>query len=237
MRTARIIALVGAESTGKTTLPLALRDALESSLRQACDPAAGGDAAGPPGADAPRVTVVAEYLREFCERHERTPARDEQHHIAAEQTRRIEHAAAVSDWVIADTTALMTAVYSEHVFGDPTLYERALRDHARCDLTLLTGLDVAWQPDGLQRDGPQVRVAVDTRLRAALARSALPFGAVYGLGPQRAAAALACVRASLAATASRDTDTPDAHGPTVRWHHHCERCSDSNCERRSRAAR
>ena len=29
-------------------------------------------------------------------------------------------------------------------------------------------LDIAWQPDGLQRDGPQVRVPVDSRVRSLL---------------------------------------------------------------------
>src|SRR6516225_9891759 len=90
-----VIALLGAESTGKTTLAAELATALQAPGR--------------------RVGIVAEYLREFCERHGRTPRRDEQHGIAQEQTRRIDQAAAEHDIVIADTTALMIAVYSEQV--------------------------------------------------------------------------------------------------------------------------
>jgi len=218
LQAARVIALVGAESTGKTMLSLALRDALSDGTR--------------------RVALVPEYLREFCALHERTPMRDEQVHIAAEQTLRIEQATLQHDWVIADTTALMTAVYSDHVFGDTALYAQALHDHARCDLTLLTGLDVAWQPDGWQRDGPHVRESVDALLRAALARMSGAFGIVYGLGPARREAALACLRGVFA---QAGTPAGSGDGPpetsSARWHAHCERCGDAHCERRTRLLR
>ena len=62
---------------------------------------------------ATRVGVVDEYLREFCDRARPHAARDEQRRIAAEQTRRIDAAAATHDVVVADTTALMIAVYSD----------------------------------------------------------------------------------------------------------------------------
>src|SRR5262245_11276513 len=94
--TGRIVALLGTESTGKTTLS----HALALSLR-----AAGHDA-----------VVVAEYLREFCDRAGRTPTREEQLAIAREQARRIEAATARHAIVIADTTPLMIAVYSDWVF-------------------------------------------------------------------------------------------------------------------------
>ena len=61
-------------------------------------------------------------LREFCDAHGRTPHRDEQAGIAAEQTARIAAAAARADVVVADTSAIMIAVYSEIVFGDTSLY-------------------------------------------------------------------------------------------------------------------
>jgi molybdopterin-guanine dinucleotide biosynthesis protein len=53
MPEAFVIALLGAESTGKTVLAGALAGALATPAR--------------------RVAVVAEYLREFCDRHGRTP--------------------------------------------------------------------------------------------------------------------------------------------------------------------
>ena len=214
--TAFVIALLGAESTGKTTLARALQAALNTS---AC-----------------RVAVVGEYLREFCDTHGRTPRIDEQPHIAAEQTRRIEAACADHDIVIADTTALMIAVYSDHVFGDTRLYASAQAAHARCDLTLLSALDIAWQADGLQRDGPQVREPVDALVRAALGRAGSSYSVVAGSGTARVQAALACVRRAMQPPPAADPDADgdaDADADPSRWHWHCERCGDAACERRA----
>src|SRR5205085_8573038 len=136
------------ESTGKTTLAAELRESLAAEGREA--------------------VVVGEYLREFCDSMQRTPRLDEQAHIAFEQTRRIAAAAATHDIVIADTTALMIAVYSDQVFGDRSLDAEAVEAHRRVDLTLLTALDLPWVADGHQRDGAHVREPVDARLRAAL---------------------------------------------------------------------
>ncbi len=203
-----VVGLLGAESTGKTTLAQALVAALAGEGR--------------------RVALVPEYLREFCEQHGRTPRPDEQAHIAAEQTLRIAAAARTHDLVIADTTALMIAVYSDIVFGDAGLYASAEAAHrATCALTLLTALDLPWQADGLQRDGPHVREPVDERVRAALGRAGTPYSVVFGHGEARAEAALAGVRHVLA---PRDTD----EAGTARWHWHCERCGDAACERHAR---
>ncbi len=198
-----IVALLGAESTGKTTLANELGATLS--------------------AQGLRCAVVPEYLREFCAQHGRTPQQHEQHAIAAEQTRRIDAAAREHHIVVADTSALMIAVYSEHVFGDTALYAQALADHARCDLTLLTALDLPWLPDGLQRDGPQVRAPVDALVRAALTRAGLPWSVVFGSGVSRTHAALAAVQRALA--------PPTVVEASKRWHWFCERCGDANCER------
>jgi nicotinamide riboside kinase len=203
-----VVALLGAESTGKTTLAAALGRALQAPGR--------------------RVAVVEEYLREFCAMHRRTPRHDEQRAIADEQTRRIDAAAAAHDLVIADTSALMIAVYSDQVFGDTGLYAHALAAHRHCDLTLLTALDLPWQADGLQRDGPQVREPVDAKVRAALESAGLAYGVVYGSGEARVEAALASV---LRALAPRIESDDGALSPTPRWHWHCERCGDADCER------
>jgi nicotinamide riboside kinase len=69
-----VIAILGAESSGKTQLALALAHRLRGA-----------------GLDA---HTVAEHLREFCELNRRTPRHDEQPAIAAEQTRRIAQVAA-----------------------------------------------------------------------------------------------------------------------------------------------
>lgn len=194
-----IVAILGAESTGKSTLASALETELAATGR--------------------RVARVAEVLREFCDAHGRTPQRHEQAGIAAEQTRRIEAAAQAHDIVIADTTALQIAVYSDIVFGDRSLYDEALRAQARCRHTLLCALDLPWVADGLQRDGPHVREPVDALLRAALQRHARGYAVVGGQGAARTAAALAALQPAAAA----------ARVP--RWSSVCERCGDPNCER------
>ena len=175
-----IVAIIGAESTGKTDLSIALGAALHAHGR--------------------RCAVVAEYLREWCIDADRTPRIDEQAAIAQEQARRIEAAAATHGLVIADTTPLLTAVYSEWVFGDRSLYAPALDwQRRRVALTLLTGLDMPWRPDGIFRDGPHVREPVDALLRRALAGAGVPFGVVYGDGERRTATALAAARHRLEA--------------------------------------
>ena len=107
--------------------------------------------------------------------------------------RRIREAAGRHTLVLADTTALMTAVYSELLFDDRSLYAEAMAEHARCELTLLTSLDLAWVADGLQRDGPHVREPVDRLVRQALIDAGQPFGIVAGQGDQRLRHALAMV--------------------------------------------
>jgi nicotinamide riboside kinase len=174
-----VVTVLGAESTGKTTLAGEIGAAL-----------AGRGV---------NVAVVAEALREFCAAEARTPRADEQAGIAARQSERIALAAAGADVVVADTSALMIAVYSEILFGDTSLYADALAREKTYDLTLVTALDLPWQADGLQRDGPHVRAPVDALLRAALARAAIAFETVAGHGEARLAAALHAIDAVLAA--------------------------------------
>ena len=176
-----VVAIVGAESTGKTTLARALGAAL--------------------AARAVRVAVVDEVLREFCASAGRTPREEEQAAIAALQSERIDAATASADVVVADTSALMIAVYSELVFGDTGLYAEALARQRRYGLTLVTALDLPWQADGLQRDGAHVRGPVDALLRGALVRAGIAFTTVAGQGAARTAAALHAIDAALASRA------------------------------------
>ncbi len=202
-----VVAVLGAESTGKTVLAQGLGERLR--------------------AQGLAVAVVREYLREFCDTEGRTPLQAEQAGIAREQTRRIEQAASGHEIVIADTTALMTAVYSEIVFDDRSLYATVEADQRRCDLTLLTALDLPWRPDGMQRDGPHVREPVDALVRAALQRAESGYAVISGFGDTRTASALAAVSHALA---RREALATGASG--VRWTICCERCGDAECESR-----
>jgi nicotinamide riboside kinase len=169
-----VIAVLGAESTGKSTLVRSLvpRLAAEAGVR---------------------VAGVPEVLREWCAARQRTPRREEQAAIGREQHRRIAAAAEQHDIVVSDTSALMTHVYSERLFGDSSLREEAVRLHRQVHVTLLTALDLPWVADGHQRDGEHVRVPVDDALRALLAEERLPFSVVAGRGHARADAAAAAI--------------------------------------------
>ena len=179
MKQAFVVALLGAESTGKTTLCAGIAEAL--------------------AARGLRVAEVTEVLREFCATHSRTPRQDEQLGIAREQLRRTAAAAQDAEIVVADTSALMIAVYSDLVFADTSLYRFAEAAQAQVDLSLLTALDLPWQPDGLQRDGAHVREPVDRLVRASLQRARRPFDEVSGSGPHRLTSALAAIDGALAA--------------------------------------
>lgn len=171
---ARLIALVGAESTGKTTLSGQLVQALRERTTLRC-------------------TSVPEELRLFCERAGRVPRPEEQAGIVAAHIAAIDAAAAKHDVVICDTTPLMVAVYSESLFDDRSLIESAQAFHRRCALTLVTALDIEWVPDGLQRDGPHVRAPIDALVLAALEGGHIPWQRIAGVGPARLDAALAAV--------------------------------------------
>lgn len=157
---ARLVALLGAECTGKSTLAEALAAQFNAGL-------------------------VTEYLREWCAAHGRTPQQHEQAHIAAVQATRIEAAAREHALVICDTTPLITALCSEHYFNDGSLTAGALAFQRCCELTLLCAPDVPWEADGFLRDGPAVRARFDARLRAALGAAGLAWTDVDGLWPGR----------------------------------------------------
>ena len=168
------VALLGAECTGKSSLTQQLGARL-ADLRAAC---------------------VAEYLREWCLQQGRTPQAAEQAGIAAEQARRIAAASTTHPLVVADTTPLMTALYSIHYFGDASALAAAVAAQRDFDLTLLcspSGID--WQRDGWLRESPDVRQATHDELHALLRAQGLPFSVLTGPIHTRAALAEALIRA------------------------------------------
>jgi len=171
----RLVCIIGAESTGKTTLARLLAAHFDSPW-------------------------VPEYLREFCESHGRTPTRDEQAQIIETQQQSVQtaqHAAAEqgAPFVFCDTAPLLTAIYSDFIFGDTSFYVRARSLHARYALTLLLAPDIAWVADGLQRDGEQVRAPVTQMIERELAALTQAVSTVTGQGSARLHAAIEAVNA------------------------------------------
>ena len=201
------VSLLGGESSGKSTLARQLNEHLT-------------------GAGI-RTALVDEHLRSWCEAAGRAPYAHEQAELAREQTRRIDAAAqGGAQVVIADTTAVMVAVYSEWYFQDTGLWPDALAAQRRLDLTLLMGLDLPWVPDGLFRDSPTVREVCDAILRRELQGAGIGFTPVYGQNEARLQAALRVVGARLGVPlVSAD---PAWEQGTGRWS--CENCSDPDCE-------
>ena len=214
------IALLGAESTGKTQLGLALALALRARGQE--------------------VHLVSEYLRTWCDAQGRTPEPHEQARIAQQQADAVlQH---TSGTVIADTTPLMTAVYSHKLFNDESLYAMAAAHQRLYDMTLMTGLDLPWVADGLQRDGPQVREPVDALVRAALQSARVAYKVVYGQGEERLNNALLALgwddkvanplrhpMMSAAQTTRTQAQYALNRGRTA-WA--CDKCSDAECEHR-----
>ncbi len=195
------LAILGAECTGKSSLVAAL---------QAHWQARGA-----------KVQVVHEVLRQWCDQHGRTPLAQEQIAIAQAQAALTEHAAK-ADYLIADTSPLMTAIYSDVLFQDQSLYPFALKHQRIYQHTLVAGLDLPWQADGIQRDGADMRRRIDARLRDVLQREGLAFSIVYGTGPARLASALAVLEPGV-------STVPQARGS---WRWLCDKCSDADCEHR-----
>ena len=181
----KLIALVGAESTGKTALAEALAQRLGS-------------------------LYVPEFLREFVQAHARTPTCEEQAGIMLAQAQRedaaLQQAQALGlPYVFCDASTLMTAVYSEYVFGDQSLFAPADKLHRRYGLTLLLNNDLEWQANGIQRDGPHVRAPVFRLIHQQLHRLQQPYFLVCGVDEWRlhtALFALGCVQALSAAPSS-----------------------------------
>lgn len=206
-----VVCLLGGESTGKSALAQALAHHLEQ-------------------AHGLRVALVPETLRAWCEAAGRAPQRAEQAAIAAEQSSRIAEATQQPgvDLVIADTSALVVAVYSELYFADASLLAPARAEQSRYALNLLMGLDLPWTPDGLFRDSSAIRDATDALLRRELDAASLPYQTIYGQQEARLQQALRAVGRWLGRELL-PADRAHAEG-RVPWR--CENCSDPDCERR-----
>jgi NadR type nicotinamide-nucleotide adenylyltransferase len=161
MKPVQRIAILGAESSGKSTLA---------------------------GALAARYNTVwvPEYLREFVELHARVPHEVDQADIARIQREREDAAAKnASEFLFCDTTPLMTGVYSRHYWGRVDARTALLERRHDYAFTLVTAPDSPWEADGLQRDSEQVRQAVHERLVGLLREREIAFLLVSGSLQQR----------------------------------------------------
>ncbi|GAA6140514.1 ATP-binding protein [Hydrogenophaga sp. 5NK40-0174] len=208
-----IVGLLGGESTGKSSLARSLHNVLRTSWSG-------------------KIVLIEEHLRFWCEVRGRAPRVEEQAGIAAMQASLVQKALdgdASNVLVIADTTPMMVAAYSEQYFGDTSLWPEALAFQRRCQVSLLMGLDLPWIADGLFRDSPRARERTDAILRARLEQATLPFHTVYGQGDQRTQNALRTLLPALGVSSPPANEALE-QGRAGAWS--CEACSDPDCEHR-----
>lgn len=167
----RRVALLGGESSGKTTLARALADALHT-------------------------LWVPEYGRVLWEQLRRTLTPDELVQVGQTQVQwEHEHAAPAAaqgaHWLVCDTTPLTTLHYclADHVDAPAALQELAGRPY---DLTVLCQPDFDFVQDGCRRDDDWRRAQHDWTVAQLAARGVTPLQ-VQGSVQQRLAQVLAAV--------------------------------------------
>ena len=171
---AKRVVVLGAESTGTTTLSRELAAHF-----------------GAPW--------VPEYGREYCEKNwtgEDYPWQEREFTlIAAEQLRRENEAARESSGlVICDTDAFATRLWHHRYFGHFSPVVDAIAASQRPDLYLLTGDEIPFVQDGL-RDGESIRHQMHAHFEAELRAQSVPYYLLRGSREERLSKAVALVEA------------------------------------------
>lgn len=137
------IAVLGGESTGKTTLILGL-------------------------AAITHGVVVTEVLRDFVQEHHRPPHQEDQRRIMLAQRQREDQAIADHPCAVifCDPAVIMTAIYSDLYFKDRSLHDQALSYSKDYDATFWCRPDIPWVADIGQHDGPDFRDRADSLIQS-----------------------------------------------------------------------
>ena len=171
---ARRVCVVGAESTGKTTLARALAAHFST-------------------------VWVPEYAREYLEANGNVAGREDFLHIARGQAESEDRLARQANrLLVGDTNLLTTQLWYEHYYGDCPEEIRRLAATRTAHLYFVCGLDVPWAPDAL-RDSPGQRQWFHDRFCQELAARGLPWVELSGPHEARLARAIGEVDRVLAA--------------------------------------
>jgi NadR type nicotinamide-nucleotide adenylyltransferase len=161
---AKRVCVLGAESTGTTTLAKALAKHLQT-------------------------ICVDEFGREYSElkllKNNLAWRTDEFTMIAAEQMRREDAAARCANRVlICDTNAFATTLWHRRYLGTHSREVEEVARNGRCDLYLLTGDEIPFVQDGL-RDGEHMRHEMHTWFDQALTKQSVPWKLLRGSNEER----------------------------------------------------
>ncbi len=156
---AKRVCILGAESTGTTTLTRALAEHFQTAW-------------------------VEEYGREYSEvklaKNDPVWRTEEFTMIAEEQSRREDAAARQANRVlICDTNAFATVLWHRRYVGSPSPAVAKIASRGKCDLYLLTGDEIRFVQDGL-RDGEHIRHEMHRWFEQALATQSVPWHVVRG---------------------------------------------------------
>jgi nicotinamide riboside kinase len=141
--------------------------------------------------------LIGEYGRDCCEAHGTDLAMADLLEIARVQTRLVEEARTrAARWVVADTDALMTAVWADMMLGERDPWFDRFDQMA--DLYLLLDIDLPFHDDGLRLyGGVAERKRFFDLCRDELGRRGVVWALVSGTGEARLESALAAIRTAL----------------------------------------
>jgi HTH-type transcriptional regulator, transcriptional repressor of NAD biosynthesis genes len=162
---AKRIAIVGPESTGKSTLA----EQLAAYYRTAWVPEFAREYLDARNAEQPLAEITAAVIAEIAR------GQIESEDRLARQANRL---------LICDTELITTVLWSEHFLGGCDDRIRAAARARRYDLYLLTDIDVEWVADR-QRDAPQLRAEFLNRLRDELESNGRRFILIRGSRDER----------------------------------------------------
>ncbi|MFP5392961.1 MAG: AAA family ATPase [Gammaproteobacteria bacterium] len=156
MTAVRRVAILGAESSGKSTLAAALAERYQT-------------------------VWVPEYLREFVDTQGRVPFEHDQFDIARTQMEREDAAALTAHrWLFCDTTPMMTALYSRWYWNRVDWQLARLEQRHDYALTFVTAPDAPWEADGLQRESDEVRQTIHRQVMQMLDERGIAFVLLTG---------------------------------------------------------
>jgi len=158
---AKRVAVVGAESTGKTTLSRLLAGHF-------------------------KTVWLPEYGREYMDKKNDYPEPGDMENIAREHIEREDALMRKANRIlICDTDLMVTSVLSEYYFGNCPDWILKASLERRYDLYLLTDTDIPWEADPFQREGPEVREMIHQRFLEELKKRDMPYVLVSGTVEKR----------------------------------------------------